>query len=72
MRTPARRAMLEGSARLRWEWIGVARAERARVVFFRHRDKSYSFTDCTSFLVMQELKLRHALTTDTHFHQMGF
>ncbi len=41
-------------------------------MFFRHRDKGYSFTDCTSFVVMQELKLRHTLTTDAHFRQMGF
>jgi hypothetical protein len=65
-------AQLEGSSRLRWEWIGMDRAEKARDVFFRHRDKSYSFTDCTSFVVMKELKLKQALTTDRHFRQMGF
>jgi len=65
-------AQLEGSSRLRWEWIGMARAEKARDVFFRHRDKRYSFTDCTSFVVMKELKLKQALTTDRHFRQMGF
>ncbi len=65
-------AQVEGSSRLRWEWIGIARAERARDVFFRHRDKSYSSTDCTSFVVMKELKLKQALTTDRHFRQMGF
>jgi len=63
---------IEGSSRLRWEWIGVMRAEKARRIFFRHRDKDYSFTDCTSFVVMQELKLRAALTTDAHFRRMGF
>jgi predicted nucleic acid-binding protein len=63
---------IEGSSRLRWEWIGVARAEKARAMFFRHRDQSYSFTDCTSLVVMNELKLRQALTTDAHFRQMGF
>jgi predicted nucleic acid-binding protein len=50
----------------------VSRVEKARRVFFRHRDKDYSFTDCTSLVVMQELKLRQALTTDMHFRQMGF
>ncbi len=63
---------IEGSSRLRWEWIGIARAEKARSVFFRYHDKDYSFTDCTSFVVMQELKLKRALTTDHHFRQMGF
>jgi hypothetical protein len=63
---------VDGSSRLRWEWIGVTRAEKARRMFFRYRDKDYSFTDCTSLVVMQELKLRQALTTDEHFRQMGF
>ena len=65
-------SQVEDSSRLRWEWIGVARAEKARDLFFRHRDKSYSFTDCSSFVVMKELKLKQALTTDRHFRQMGF
>lgn len=63
---------VEASSRLRWEWVGMARFERACALFFRYRDKAYSFTDCTSFVVMQELKLRQALTTDDHFRQMRF
>jgi uncharacterized protein len=62
---------VEGSSRLRWEWVGMERAEKARKAFFRYRDKSYSFTDCTSLVVMQELRLKQALTTDRHFRQMG-
>ena len=62
---------LEGSSRLRWEWIGMERAARARKAFFRYRDKTYSYTDCTSLVVMQELKLKTVLTTDRHFQQMG-
>ena len=41
-------------------------------MFFRYRDKDFSFTDCTSFILMRELKLREALTTDHHFVQAGF
>jgi predicted nucleic acid-binding protein len=63
---------VEGSSRVRWEWIDQPRAEKARAVFFRYRDKSYSFTDCTSLVVMRELKLRQVLTTDDHFRQLGF
>jgi hypothetical protein len=63
---------IDGSSRLRWEWIGASRAEKARAIFFRQRDKNYSFTDCTSLVVMQELRLKRALTTDRHFLQMGF
>lgn len=38
---------------------------------FRYHDKGYSFTDCASFVVMKELGLGVALTTDRHFRQMG-
>ena len=63
---------LEGSSRLRWEYITLARADKARSWFFRYRDKEFSFTDCTSFVVMRELKLREALSTDQHFVRAGF
>jgi predicted nucleic acid-binding protein len=63
---------IEGSSRVRHEAIDALRAEKARSIFFRHRDKDYSFTDCTSFVVMRELRLKEALTTDRHFRQMGF
>jgi hypothetical protein len=65
-------AQVEGSSRVRHEAIDALRAERARAVMFRHRDKDYSFTDCTSFVVMKELRLKEALTTDRHFRQAGF
>lgn len=62
---------VEASARIRWEWIDPIRAERARRWFFQ-KDKHFSFTDCTSFVVMRELRQRRALTTDDHFRQAGF
>ena len=63
---------VDGSPRLRWEYVSLARADKARGFFFRYRDKEFSFTDCTSFVVMRELKLREVLTTDHHFVQAGF
>lgn len=63
---------VDGSPRLRWERISVERFDKARQIFFRDRDKGFSFTDCTSFVVMNELKLSQALATDRHFRQMGF
>jgi len=35
-------------------------------------DKSWSFTDCASFLIMEEEGIRTALTHDKHFAQAGF
>jgi predicted nucleic acid-binding protein len=60
------------SARVRWEGINPGRAEKARQWFFRWSDKDFSFTDCTSFLVMKERRIRAALTNDRHFVQAGF
>jgi uncharacterized protein len=63
---------VDGSARLRWERVDSDRFEQARTLFFQYRDKDLSFTDCTSFAVMRELKLRTVITTDGHFRQVGF
>jgi len=35
-------------------------------------DKAWSLVDCSSFVVMQQLKVLEALTTDQHFEQAGF
>ena len=36
------------------------------------QDKDWSFTDCLSFVVMEQRRLAHSLTTDHHFLQAGF
>jgi len=56
----------------RIEWMDPDRFAQTRQFFLKHHDKSWSFTDCFSFLVMRELGLRDALTTDAHFRQAGF
>lgn len=63
---------VDRSARLRWERIDSDRFEKARQLFFQYRDKDFSFTDCTSFVVMREIRVTHTMTTDRHFRQMGF
>ena len=63
---------VETSRRLRFETVDVSRAQHAREMFFRYKDKDFSFTDCTSFVTMRELGIRDALTLDDHFRQMRF
>jgi predicted nucleic acid-binding protein len=63
---------IDQSSRLRWERVDSDRFEKGRHLFFQYHDKDFSFTDCTSFAIMREIRLTHALTTDRHFRQMGF
>ncbi|MBC8181224.1 type II toxin-antitoxin system VapC family toxin [candidate division KSB1 bacterium] len=41
-------------------------------LFKQHKDKFFSFTDCTSFVIMRQLNIYKTFTNDHHFEQMGF
>lgn len=41
-------------------------------LYARRPDKDWSLTDCISFVVMEQLGLKDALTADRHFQQAGF
>ena len=41
-------------------------------LFLERTDKPWSFTDCTSFVLMENLGIRKALTFDANFRQAGF
>lgn len=64
--------LLEQSVAIRIEWIGAERFTATKMFLRKHADHDYSFTDCTSFVVMRELGLRQALTSDRHFQEAGF
>jgi hypothetical protein len=44
----------------------------AWTLFERRRDKTYSFTDCTSFVLMRRERITQAIALDSHFAQEGF
>ena len=47
--------------------------ERAAWALFERRsDKAYSFTDCTSFVLMRRERIGQAVALDAHFPQEGF
>jgi uncharacterized protein len=64
--------LLDQSGGIRIEFIGPARFDAARRFFRRHADHGYSFTDCSSFVLMRELGMKRALTSDRHFKEAGF
>ena len=46
--------------------------EAGVALFSQRRDKTWSLTDCISFVVMQREGITDALTGDHHFEQAGF
>lgn len=44
---------------------------RAWEIFVQYEDKGFSFTDCTSFAIMERLRIDTAFAFDVHFVQYG-
>ncbi|MBI3061385.1 MAG: PIN domain-containing protein [Deltaproteobacteria bacterium] len=44
---------------------------KAREIIQRYTDKSFSYTDATSFAVMERLGIKEAFAFDPHFRQYG-
>jgi predicted nucleic acid-binding protein len=63
---------LQASRACRTEWTDADRFHAAQAFFLKHVDQAWSFTDCLSFCLMKELRLRDALSKDGHFHKAGF
>jgi predicted nucleic acid-binding protein len=63
---------LEASNVVRVIWIEPGVEREAWRIFKTHRDKGYSFTDCTSFALMDILAIKNSFTYDGHFRQYGF
>lgn len=46
--------------------------DNAWEIFEKYSDKDFSFTDCTSFAVMETMGINEAFSFDRHFDQYGF
>lgn len=55
----------------RLERIGESDFRGAWEAFQQYSDKGWSFTDCTSRVVMQRLGVTHAFAFDRHFEEFG-
>lgn len=64
--------LIEQSSALTMHYIDEPGFLGARDFFLKHHDKTFSFTDCTSFTLMRKMGIKEALTTDHHFIQAGY
>ena len=64
-------ALLDSTEALSLVFVDEERFRNGREFFLKHDDHGYSFTDCTTFLLMKELGALEALTTDRHFPEAG-
>jgi len=52
-------------------YISMDTEEEAYKIFKKYKDKDFSFTDCTSFALMERKKIKKAFSFDHHFMQFG-
>ena len=60
------------SPRVRLVYVTPQIWNEAWEMFKQYDDKNFSFTDCTSFVVMRQQGLRDVFSFDRHFEQMGY
>ena len=46
--------------------------QKAWETFKEYKDKLWSFTDCTSFAIMEKMNIKTAFTFNKHYKQAGF
>jgi len=63
---------IKKSSSVRVFWIDENLFEKALNIFQKSNQKSWSFTDCTSFVLMHELSISEAFTFDSHFREAAF
>ena len=74
LRTRASRIVAQLRSNGNVEIVHVTREllDRAQKLYDSRSDKEWGLTDCISFEVMRERKIKLALTADHHFAQAGF
>ena len=66
------RATVSTSSSTRIVRVDAFIEELAWQMFMRYDDKAVGMVDCTSFAIMEQLRLTEAFTFDRHFKQVGF
>lgn len=63
---------LRQTKRLTTAWIAEEVHEQALEIFWKFDDQAFSVTDCTSFIIARDRKIREVFGFDSHFLTMGF
>jgi predicted nucleic acid-binding protein len=63
--------MIQASDLVEIKYVPKEILREAWHIFKSFADKQFSFTDCTSFALMESLQIRAAFTFDHHFNQYG-
>jgi uncharacterized protein len=66
----AGRALFQNNV-ARLEFVNAAQIYRAWILFQQRAGAGWSFTDCTSKIVIDDLGIRTAAALDEHFRQFG-
>ncbi len=65
-------AKLRGSSSVKIIWVDRGIFQRAFGLFEGSKGRSWSFTECTSFVMMKDLQIAEAFSFDPHFTEAGF
>jgi predicted nucleic acid-binding protein len=63
---------LQGDANLKIISVDEIIEKEAWSIFKKYKDQKFSYTDCTSFVIMKLLNLKTAFSFDKHFTIFGF
>ncbi len=65
---------IQGALFAEIELVGISRAlfGEALAMMQKYADQYFSFTDCVSFKVMKDMKIKDVITIDKHFTIAGF
>jgi uncharacterized protein len=63
---------IRSSKGLRTVWIDEALFTKATELFLNSEGRTWSFTDCTSFVLMKQLSITESFAFDSHFKEAGF
>lgn len=64
--------MLQSSQQAQLVFLTPSHIKATVDLFCNRADQEWSFTDCSSFILMQEYQIQIAFAFDEHFRQAGF